>query len=147
MAPGKTAHDNPDRRKPDAVTLPFFRAWQRAIGMPIWRIMAASDLSDATIYSAQNGRPISRATARLFAIALEIPLDFLLHISPDHEDAREVVRLRAAEVRDELAAHDARLDMRRLVFVRNSAEYAARRFRPEEQDGAPVQDGGMAVTS
>ena len=113
-------------RRPDLVCLPLFCAWQKAIGMPTWRIMAATDLSDSTICKAQHGKkPVSMAVARLLAIALEVPLDLFLYVGPDHETAREIVRLRAAEVQKELAAHNAALDTRRLAFLRTLPAEAA----------------------
>jgi hypothetical protein len=112
-------------RRPDLVCLPLFRAWQKAIGMPTWRVMAATDLSDSTICKAEHGKPVSMAVARLLAIALEVPLDLFLSVSPDHEEAREIVRLRAAEVQKELAAHNAALDARRLAFLRTLPAEAA----------------------
>jgi hypothetical protein len=120
MARVKTVQNTRTRRKADAVYMPFFYAWQKAIGMPTWRVMAATDLSDATLYNAETGRPISKATARLLAVALEVPLELLLRVRPDHEDAREIVRLRAAQVQEELAAYDATLEVRRLAFLQTS---------------------------
>ena len=112
-------------RRPELVCVPFYRAWQKAIGMPNWRIMAASDLSDSTLCKTEHGNPVSLATARLLAIALEIPLDLLLHVAPDHEEAREIVRRRAAEVKKELAAYNAELDARRLARTSPPVQSAA----------------------
>lgn len=121
MARAKTVRDNPARRKPDGVSLPFFRAWQRAIGMPSWRIMAATDLADSTLYKAETGQPIGRATARLLAIALEVPLDLLLRVGPDHDEARAVVQRRAKEVQKELTELGAVMDARSIAFSRAPA--------------------------
>jgi hypothetical protein len=108
------------RRKPEPVRLQFFYAWQVALGMPLWRLMEATELCDAVIYNAARARPISKATARLLSIALEVPLDLLMRVGPDHPDAVEIVRARSAELRLELAVRSAELSARNIIFARKT---------------------------
>lgn len=105
------------RWKPESIRLEFFREWRGALGVPLWRVMELTDLSDSLVYKAERALPISRSTARLLAIALEVPLELIMRVGPDHEDAREIVRIRAAQIRDELAANRAYIEARRLAFM------------------------------
>jgi hypothetical protein len=104
------------------IVLPAFRQWRQALGMPLWLIMEASDLGEAVIYKAERRKPITRATARLLSIALEIPLDLLSRVGPDHEEARAIAARRAAEVRQELTSRNAAREARRFTGINPSRE-------------------------
>lgn len=113
-----SSHVGKARHRPDTIRLPFFFKWERAIGIPQWRVMAATDLAATTLVKAENGMPIARATARLLAMALELPFEMLVSVDPDQPEARELIRLRSISVEQELASYRARLDARRLAVMR-----------------------------
>jgi hypothetical protein len=104
------------------VKLPTLRKWRAALGMPMWRVIEASDLCDTVIYKAERGDNVTRPVARLLSIALEVPLELLIRgADPEDEDMQEFARARAEEVQRELAARSAALEARRMAFVRAPA--------------------------
>jgi hypothetical protein len=88
--------------------------------MPLWRLMEATELSDTVIYNAAKALPVSKSSAKLLSIALEVPLDLIMQVGPDHPDALEIVRTRRAELQVELAARSAELSARGIMFTRKT---------------------------
>jgi hypothetical protein len=110
----------PVRRKPALVRLPHFYAWQTAIGMPLWRVAEATELCETILHKAAKGLPLRKVSARLLAMALEVPLDLLMRIGPDHPEGREIAQARSVEVQQELAVRSAELAARQVAFARRS---------------------------